>query len=64
MSHKYKSARAVWIFHRIIPSLFLKTIGVMRRVYRAFEAFDDPDRDFVRFVELMIFFRCDQFLVP
>jgi hypothetical protein len=39
--------------------LVLRTVAVMRRVYRAFEAFDDPDRDLVRFVELRIFSRCD-----
>jgi ABC-type siderophore export system fused ATPase/permease subunit len=39
--------------------LVLRTVVVMRRVYRAFEAFDDPDRDLVRFVELRIFSRCD-----
>jgi hypothetical protein len=36
----------------------------MHRVHRAFEAFDDPDWDLAHFVELMIFPRCDQFLVP
>jgi hypothetical protein len=36
----------------------------MHRVHRAFEAFDDLDRDLTRFVEQRIFPRCDQFLVP
>jgi hypothetical protein len=36
----------------------------VRRVHRAFEAFDDSDRNLARFVELKIFPRCDQFLVP
>jgi hypothetical protein len=36
----------------------------MRLVHRALEAFDDPNRDLTRFVEKMIFYRCDQFLVP
>jgi hypothetical protein len=33
-------------------------------VHRAFKAFDDPNQDLTRFVELRIFPRCDQFLVP
>jgi hypothetical protein len=41
-----------------------KIVGVMRRVHRAFEAFDDLDRDLARFIESRIFHRCDQFLVP
>jgi hypothetical protein len=40
------------------------TIGVMNRVHRAFEASDDLDRDLAQFVELRIFLRCDQFIVP
>jgi hypothetical protein len=42
----------------------LRTVGVMHQVYRAFEAFDDPDRDLTQFVEQMIFPKCDQFLMP
>jgi hypothetical protein len=42
----------------------LRTVSVVRRVHRAFEAFDDSDRDLARFVELKIFPRYDQFLVP
>jgi hypothetical protein len=63
MSRNHQSARTVWIFHRVVPSIVLRTVGIMRRVHRAFEAFDDPDRDLARFVELRIFPRCDQFLV-
>jgi hypothetical protein len=40
------------------------TVGVLRQVYRAFEAFDDLDRDLARFIELRIFPKNDQFLVP
>jgi hypothetical protein len=29
-SHRYQSARAVWIFDQVIPSLVLKTVSVMR----------------------------------
>jgi hypothetical protein len=64
MSHNYQSAWAVWIFHRLVSILVLRTVGVMRRIHRAFEAFDDPDGDLARFVELRIFPMCDQFLVP
>jgi hypothetical protein len=45
------------------PSLVLKTVGVKRQVYRAFEAFDNPNQDLTRFVELRIFPECDQILV-
>jgi hypothetical protein len=37
----------------------LMTVGVMRRVHRAFEAFDNSDQDLARFIELWIFPRCD-----
>jgi hypothetical protein len=43
MSHNHQSTRVVWIFHRVVSGLVLRTVGVMRRVHRAFEAFDDPD---------------------
>jgi hypothetical protein len=39
-------------------------MGIMRQVHRAFEAFDDLDRDLTRFVEHRIFPMSDQFLVP
>jgi hypothetical protein len=42
----------------------LGTVSIMRQVHRAFEAFDDSDQDLARIVELRIFFKCDQFLVP
>jgi hypothetical protein len=64
VSHKHQSAQVVWIFHRVVLSLVLKTVSVIRRVHRAFKAFDDPDQDLAQFVELRIFPRCDQFLVP
>jgi hypothetical protein len=41
----------------------LMTIGIMRRVRRAFETFDDPDRDLAHFIESRVFHRYDQFLV-
>jgi hypothetical protein len=63
-SHKYQPTQAVWIFHRVVPSLLLKTVSVMHRVRRAFKAFDDSDRDLAQFVELRGFLGCDQFLVP
>jgi hypothetical protein len=55
MSRKHQPTRAVWIFHRVVPSLVLKIVEVMRRVHRAFEAFDDPDRDFAQFIESRVF---------
>jgi hypothetical protein len=42
----------------------LKTVSIMCQVRRAFEAFDDPDRDLAQFVKLRVFPRCDPFLVP
>jgi hypothetical protein len=41
----------------------LKIVGVMHRVCRAFEAFDNPNQDLTRFVEQRIFPMFDQFLV-
>jgi hypothetical protein len=64
MGHNYQSTQAVWILHHVVISLMLMTVGVMRRVHRAFEAFDDLDQDLTWFVEQRIFPRCDQFLVP
>jgi hypothetical protein len=64
MSRKHQPARAVWTFHRVVPSLALKIVGVMRRVHRAFEAFDDPNWDLAQFIESRVFHMCDQFLVP
>jgi hypothetical protein len=64
MSHKHQPAQAVWIFHRVVLSIVLKTVGIMRRVRRAFEAFNDPNRDIAQFIESRVFHRCDQFLVP
>jgi hypothetical protein len=63
-SHKYQTARAVWIFHWIIPSLVLRTVSVMHQVHRAFKAFDNPDRDLAQFIEQRVFPECDQALVP
>jgi hypothetical protein len=51
-------------FTQVVPSLVLRTFSIMHRVHRAFKAFDDLDRDLAMFVELRIFPRCDQFLVP
>jgi hypothetical protein len=59
MSHNYQSARAVWIFHQVVFSLVLRNVSVMRRVHKAFEAFNDLDWDLAQFVELRIFPRYD-----
>jgi hypothetical protein len=64
MSHNNQSARAVRIYHRVVPSLVLSNVGVMHQVHRAFKAFEDPDQDLTRFFEQRILPRCDQFLVP
>jgi hypothetical protein len=62
-SHIYQLAQAVWIFHQVVSSLMLKIVGIMCQVHRAFEAFDDSDRNLAQFVELRVFLKCDQFLV-
>jgi hypothetical protein len=64
MSRKHQPARTVWIFHQVIHSLVLKTVSVMRRVHKSFEAFDDLDWDLTQFIMSRFFHRCDQFLVP
>jgi hypothetical protein len=51
-------------FHRVVPNQVLKTMGIMCRVHKTFEAFDDSDWDLAQFVEPRVFPRCDQFLVP
>jgi hypothetical protein len=59
MSRNRQSTQVVWIFHRVVPSLMLRNVGVMHRVRRALEPFEDPDRDLTQFVEQRIFPRCD-----
>jgi hypothetical protein len=54
-SHIYQPARAVWIFHPVAPSLVLKTVGIVCQIRRAFETFDDSDRNHAPFVELRVF---------
>jgi hypothetical protein len=63
MSRKHQSAWEVWTFHRVVPSLVLKTVGVMHRVHKAFKSFDDSDRDRTQFIESRVLHRCDQFLL-
>jgi hypothetical protein len=58
-SRIYQHAPVVWIFHQVVPSLVLKTVGIMCRVCRAFEAFDDLDLNLAQFVELRVFPKCD-----
>jgi hypothetical protein len=50
-------------FHRVVPNLVLKTVGIVCQVHRTFEAFDDSDRYLAQFIEPRIFSRCNQFLV-
>jgi hypothetical protein len=40
-----------------------KAVGTMCRARRAFEVFDNPDRDLAQFIEPRVFHRFDQFLV-
>jgi hypothetical protein len=63
MSHNYQTTRVVWIFHRAIFIIVLRTVDVMHLAHRAFEVFDHPDLDLTRFVEQRIFLEWDQFLV-
>jgi hypothetical protein len=62
-SRIYQPARAVWIFHHLVPSLVLKIVIIMCQVHTTFKAFDDSDRDLALFVERRVFPICDQFLV-
>jgi hypothetical protein len=62
-SRIYQAAQVVWIFHHVARSLVLKTMGIVCRVHRAFDTFDDSYRNLAQFVELRVFRRCDQFLV-
>jgi hypothetical protein len=62
-SHIYQPTQTVWIFHQVVPSLLLKTVGIMCQVRRAFEAFEDSDHNHAQFVDLRVFPRHDQFLV-
>jgi hypothetical protein len=41
-------------FYRVVPNLVLKTVGIMCRVHRTFEVFDDSDQDLAQFVELRV----------
>jgi hypothetical protein len=65
--HVQESHVLVWSssldFHRVVPNLVLKTVSIVCWVHRAFEVFDDSDRDLAQFVEPRVFPRCDQFLV-
>jgi hypothetical protein len=47
----------------VVPNLVLKTVGIMCRVRRTFEAFDISDRDLSQFLEPSVFSQCDLFLV-
>jgi hypothetical protein len=64
VSRRHQTAETVRIFHRIISSFVLKTVGVMQRVLRAFNAFDNPDRYIAQVIELRIFPECDKVLLP
>jgi hypothetical protein len=41
-----------------------KVVGTVCRARSVFEVFDDLDRNLAQFVELRVFCKCDQFLVP
>jgi hypothetical protein len=51
-------------FHQMVPNLVLNTVDIMCRACRAFEIFDDLDRDLAQFIESRVFHWCDQVLVP
>jgi hypothetical protein len=63
-SHKHQPTQVVWIFHQIVPNLVLRIVSITCQVHRAFKAFDESGRDLAQFIELRLFPRCDQFLVP
>jgi hypothetical protein len=41
-----------------------QAVGLMCRARSAFEVFDDSNWDLTQFIEIRVFHRCDQFLVP
>jgi hypothetical protein len=51
-------------FHQVISNLVHKAMGTMCRAHSAFKVFDNLDQDLTQFIEIWIFHRCDQFLVP
>jgi hypothetical protein len=50
-------------FHQVVPNLVLKIVGIVCQVRRAFEAFDDSDRDLAQFVKLRVFPRHSKTLI-
>jgi hypothetical protein len=51
-------------FHQVVFNLVPKVVGLMCRARSAFEVFDNSDQDLTQFIEIRVFHRCDQFLVP
>jgi hypothetical protein len=51
-------------FHQVVPNLVPKAVGLICRARSAFEVLDNSDRDFTQVIEIRVFHRCDQFLVP
>jgi hypothetical protein len=51
-------------FHEVVPNLVPKAVGLMCQAHSAFEVFDNSDQDLTQFIEIMVFHRCEQFLVP
>jgi hypothetical protein len=51
-------------FHQEVPNLVPKAVGIVCRAHSAFEVFNNSDQNLAQFVELRVFRRCDQFLVP
>jgi hypothetical protein len=51
-------------FHQVVSILVPKVVGLMCRDRSAFDVFDNSDQDLTQFIEIMVFHRCHQFLVP
>jgi hypothetical protein len=41
-------------FHQVVPNLVFKNVGIVCRVCRTFEVFDNSDLDLAQFVELRV----------
>jgi hypothetical protein len=41
-----------------------KDVGTACQAHSAFKVFDDSDRNLTQFIEVRVFHKCDQFLVP
>jgi hypothetical protein len=51
-------------FYQEVPNQVPKAVGTVYRARSAFEVFDNSGQNLAQFIELRVFRKCDQFLVP